>query len=106
MTDSKFASIALAALAWCAMPVSANAVTPGCAPYPEVTRLLTERFGEVRLGAGAESRNPAVRFELWVNPDTGTWITLFVDDVDGACPAVSGTGFRFGDEPATPGAPA
>ena len=77
----------------------AASVTPAlaqqCAPYPAIAELLSKEHGESVVGRGPAGNGSAL-FELWLNPQTGTWSALIVrPEANLGCPMASGTDMEF-----------
>ncbi len=66
-------AIALVALlGFAPEPASAQAV---CGSRGEITQRLTDEYGEVWSGGGIAMQGQ-LAFEIWTNPETGTWTIL------------------------------
>ena len=65
-----------------------------CGPTADVTRVLSEQFGERAMVRGTTQTGSHV-FELYVNPQTRTWTLLFHQAQTGVtCMATDGTDFE------------
>ena len=53
-----------------------------------------ETYGERPVLAGKAGVEKRVVFELWINPQTGSWTTLYTLNADRACSASSGWDFK------------
>lgn len=84
--------------------VTAAEAATNCAPHKDVVAILTERYGETRLGIGIAQTDQLV--EIFVGTADGTW-TFIVTKPDGtACIFASGTNFEhIYDPPAPQGTP-
>lgn len=81
--------------------LTAPASAQGCGPYEEVRKYLGEKYGESVIGRGIANGG---LFELWLNPETGSWTVLGRPRPDVACPLSGGTDWEFA-MPAAQGRP-
>ena len=90
----------------CGLLLAASLTTPAfaqqCAPYPMIAAMLTKEHGESVVGRGLAGDGSAL-FELWLNPQTGTWSALIVrPGANLGCPLASGKDMEFA-RPIVPG---
>ena len=89
-----------AVLALSALPVAAQ--SSFCGARDEIVRILRDRYGEARRGAGL--RDASALFEIFASTESGTW-TLLVTRPDGhTCAIAAGQAWRE-DADETPGKP-
>lgn len=87
-----------ALLTLAALPAAAQPAF--CGARDEIVRVLRDRYGEVRRGAGLRDVNAL--FEVFASTATGSW-TLLVTRPDGqSCAIAAGEGWRD-DTPETVG---
>ncbi len=63
-----------------------------CGLYEGFTRSLEDQYKESRIGAGLAT--PSALFELWLNPENGSWTIIVVFPDGRACVRASGENWQ------------
>lgn len=80
--------VAMAVLAGIAMATPSWAQVSNCGPSLAVYDALEEKYGESRVMSGLDA--DGILWEVWVNPDSGTWTLLSSDAGGTSCVQKSG----------------
>jgi hypothetical protein len=70
----------------------AYAQQPPCAPYPDHSKALTDKYGESVMERGLSQAG--VMVEWWGNSETGTWTILTITAAGVACIVQAGELFE------------
>jgi hypothetical protein len=77
-------------------PTLAQQPAENCGPRIKIIYKLANQFLEAPLDEGIQKSGPFI-FELWGNPETGTWTFIRTDLQGQTCILVSGDGLNHMD---------
>lgn len=87
------AYVAAALAAFFVSPAQAQALE--CASVADAYAILTDMYGESRIGAGLSGNGYIL--EMWANSETGSWTALAINSAGMACIVDQGEAFIVPD---------